>query len=84
MNTRFPRNASAKSTEAFLWLGVGDTTRALALLEQAADDHEMWPELDPVDDAMFAPLRESPRFRAVVRRVGLPLSMVDNAQRLRR
>ena len=84
MNTRFPRNASAKSTEAFLWLGVGDTTRALALLEQATADHEMWPELDPVDDAMFAPVRESPRFRAVVRRVGLPLSMVDNAQRLRR
>jgi eukaryotic-like serine/threonine-protein kinase len=84
MHTRFPRNASGKSTEAFLWLGVGDTTRALALLEQATDDHEMWPELDSVDDAMFAHVRESPRFRTVVRRVGLPLSMVDNARRLRR
>lgn len=71
MNTRFRRNASAKSTEAFLWLGVGDTTRALALLEQATDEHEMWPEPDSVDDPMFARVRGSPRFRALVRRVHL-------------
>jgi len=41
-------------------IGVGDTTRALAALEQATDAREMWPELDAIDDQMYAPVRDSP------------------------
>jgi serine/threonine-protein kinase len=84
MNARLPRSSSTKTTEAYLWLGVGDTTRALALLEQATDEREMWPELDSVDESIFAHVRESPRFQSLMRRVGLPPSIVDNARRVRR
>jgi TolB-like protein len=79
MNRRMPRSSSARTTEAYLWLGVGDTTRALASLEQATDAREMWPELNPVGDPMFAAVRESPRFRALVQRVGLPASAARSA-----
>ena len=81
MNARLPRSSCARSTEAFLWLGVGDTTRALAALEQATDAREMWPELDAIDDQMYAPVRESPRFQRLVQRVGLPTSAASNAVR---
>ena len=57
--------------EASLWLGVGDTARALTSLEQATDAGEMWPELEPVTSPIFATVRDSPRFRALVQRVGL-------------
>jgi DNA-binding winged helix-turn-helix (wHTH) protein/TolB-like protein/Flp pilus assembly protein TadD len=49
---------------------LGDRERALHWLEQAADEHafhviylKVWPELDPV--------RQDPRFEAVIRRLGL-------------
>jgi tetratricopeptide (TPR) repeat protein len=74
MNRRLPHSSSAKTTEAFLWLGVGDTTRALASLEQATDEREMWPELEAVDDPMFRSVRDSPRFRTLMQRVRLPAS----------
>jgi hypothetical protein len=71
MNARRPRSSSARTMEGFLWFGVGDTARALTSLEQATDAGEMWPELDAIDDPMYAPVRDSPRFRALLQRVGL-------------
>ena len=59
--------------EGYLWLGVGDTARALTSLEQATDAGEMWPELDEVYGQMYAPVRDSPRFRALLQRVGLSI-----------
>jgi len=71
MNARRPHGSQAKTTEALLWLGVGDTARALTSLEQATDEREIWPELLAIDDPMYASVRDSPRFRALLQRVGL-------------
>jgi serine/threonine-protein kinase len=73
MNARRPHGSQAKATEGLLWLGVGDTARALTSLEQATDEREIWPELVAIDDPMFASVRDSPRFRALLQRVGLSI-----------
>jgi serine/threonine-protein kinase len=73
MNARLSRSSCARTTEAALWFGVGDTARALTALEQATDAREMWPELVPPGSPMFALVRDSPRFRRIAERVGLPL-----------
>jgi len=54
---------------SYAYLGLGDTARALSALETAARAGER-PYLGFVDP-MFDPLRRSPRFAAVVRRLGL-------------
>jgi tetratricopeptide (TPR) repeat protein len=71
LNARLPRSSSSRTMEGLLWLGVGDTARALTALEQATDAGEMWPELTATYDPMYAPVRDSPRFRALLQRVGL-------------
>jgi len=81
MNARLPRSSASRSTEAFLWLGVGDTSRALTALEQATDAREMWPELDFIDGLIFAPVRDSPRFRRLMERVGFSVSAASSAAR---
>ncbi len=54
---------------AYAYLGLGDTARALSALETAARAGER-PYLT-FADPMFDPVRESARFAAVVRRLGL-------------
>jgi serine/threonine-protein kinase len=60
---------------AFAWLGLGDTTRALSALERGLDTHEMWPSNFSALEGIFDPVRTSPRFVAMLRRVSLDPSL---------
>ena len=51
-------------------LAVGDTDRALTLLERAARDHSFYIVFLGVDQAWDA-LRDHPRFLALIRQVGV-------------
>jgi serine/threonine-protein kinase len=55
---------------AYAYLGLGDTARALSALEAAARVPERPPHA-PFVDPMFDAVRQSERFAAVVRRLGL-------------
>jgi serine/threonine-protein kinase len=59
-------------TFALIHIGLGDREAALRLLEQAVREHTDEVALLGVDPAMD-PLREEPRFQALLRTIGLPL-----------
>jgi serine/threonine-protein kinase len=59
------------STASIIYAALGDTTRALDLLEQATDAGEIWPTSYSLSERELDPLRRSARFAAIVRRVGL-------------
>jgi eukaryotic-like serine/threonine-protein kinase len=65
----------AETALAYAWLGLGDTSRALSALERALDTHEMWPSNFSALEVVFDPLRTSPRFLAMLRRVSLDPSL---------
>lgn len=61
----------AETTLAFAYLGLRDSTRALNALERALDTREMWPSNLSLYEPVYDPVRQSPRFAALLRRVGL-------------
>lgn len=56
---------------ARIYVGLGDQTRALAWLEKSYQDRSLG-EFDPLVDPGWDPLRSDPRFRDLLRRMGLP------------
>jgi serine/threonine-protein kinase len=62
---------SASGAAARVYLGIGDTSRALTMLERAAAQHDMSFSTEVLAEPFFDPVRHSPRFAAVVARVGL-------------
>jgi serine/threonine-protein kinase len=62
---------SASGAAARVYLGLADTAHALAMLERAAAQHDMSFSTEVLAEPFFDPIRHSPRFAAVVARVGL-------------
>ena len=56
---------------AYIYLGLRDTSRAVASLERATDRGEIWPTYVPIRDPMYDEVRQSAHFAALLRRVGL-------------
>jgi serine/threonine-protein kinase len=66
-----PQKAFAESRRAYTYLGLGDTARALSAFERATDAKEIWPVAGSYLDPIHDPIRQSPRFKALLRRLRL-------------
>ena len=64
------QNVSTNITVAFVALGAGDTTRALAALERAVDAKETIGFMAPFGLPAYDPIRGSARFAAIIRAFG--------------
>ncbi|MEO7964194.1 MAG: tetratricopeptide repeat protein [Gemmatimonadaceae bacterium] len=72
LEARTPTPPLVNASRAHYMLGVGDTAQALTALERATDAREVWPVFSLLSTPMFDAIRHSPRFTAVLQRVGLP------------
>ena len=61
---------------AHMYAVLNDELHAMSCLERAYDERNPWLLNVQVDPAMDS-LRSSPRFRDLVRRIGLPVSSLD-------
>ena len=66
-----PSDARRESSRAYAFLGAGDTAAAFAAFDRATDRHEIWPILSAPALPPFDKVRDTPRFRALLKRVGL-------------
>jgi len=71
LEASIPKQNSAAGAAARVNLGLGDTARALTLLERAAAGHDVSFSTEVLAEPFFDSIRRSPRFAAVVARVGL-------------
>ena len=66
-----PQPRFAELRRAFSHLGLGDTASALDALERATASGYIWTSWTPVSAPVFDAIRESPRFKELLRRVNL-------------
>ena len=64
-----PQRGFAETRRSYTYLGLGDTAKALTALERATDAREVWASTLSVYDPLYDSIRESARFRALLRRV---------------
>jgi TolB-like protein/Tfp pilus assembly protein PilF len=76
LESRPAKNNAAGAAAARVYLGLADTSRALALLERAAAQHDVSFSTEVLAEPFFDPIRHSPRFAAVVARVGLDMRLL--------
>jgi serine/threonine-protein kinase len=65
------QTSGAAAAAARIYLALGDNTRALSLLERAADDHDSFFASESLAESFFDPIRGDPRFASIVAKVGL-------------
>lgn len=73
------RQESQEYAQAIVHIGLGEKQQAIALLERAADAHFPWTihyNVEPLLD----PLRDEPRFKALLRRIGLPQVAIPSSR----
>jgi Tfp pilus assembly protein PilF len=71
------KKAGAAAAAARVYLGLGDKSRALTLLERAASIHDPFFSSESLLESFFDPIRGDPRFEALVSRVGLSKRLLN-------
>ncbi len=72
------KKAGAAAAAARVYLGLGDKSRALTLLERAATIHDPFFSSESMREGFFDPIRADPRFDALVSRVGLSKRLLNH------
>ena len=66
-----PQPGLGETRRAYTYLGLGDTSNALSALERAVAAGEIWGVLESYLDPINDPIRQSARFKELLRRVRL-------------
>jgi len=74
LTERFAGSAEGANSLGSAWLAVGDTARALTLLERAVTIPDYF-VLSHLGLRMYDPVRANPRFAAIVRSLGLDVAL---------
>ena len=78
-----PKPVMTETARAWIMLSVGDTAQALAALERATTAHEIWPQRQLVMYPVYDVIRGSDRFKALLRRMNLPIELASPVVRRR-
>ncbi len=70
LNDRFERGEGSTMSLAFLYLGLGEKDKALAMLERDAEDRES-NLFHYIKDPFFDPLHSEPQYQALLKKMGL-------------
>jgi hypothetical protein len=77
LESKVGRESGAAAAAARIYLGLGDKTRALSLLDRAATDHDSFYSSESLAENFFDPIRSDPRFAALVNKVGLDKRLIS-------